>query len=211
MFARKLAGAIAVCAMLAAGSVSYAVGFDATWQITTDVANSAAVPAGAEITVTVTCTAQNYVGDPGDDITRINVSWLASTPALLDELAAGTWVWDSDLGGLGTFENDFDMSDHVVYRQNAAVGISPAASYGIGTLTFNAPMEDGTYTIDISHLNDATDSTLFGDGTTRRWKGNGLALTDGGQFEFTVVPEPTTMVLLGAGLAVTLIRRRRTR
>jgi len=211
MFARKLAGAIAVCAMLAVGSVSYAVGFDATWEMTTDVANSAAVPAGTEITVTITCTAQNYVGDPGDEITRLNVSWLDSTPSLLDELAAGTWVWHGDLAGLGTFEDDDDMSDHVVYRLNAPTGISPAASYGIGTLTFNAPMGDGTYTIDIGHIHEATDTTLFGDGDTRRWKGSGLALTGDGQYEFTVVPEPTTMVLLGAGLAVTFIRRRRTR
>ena len=209
MFARKLAGAIAVCAMLTVGSVSYA-DFDATWQMTTDVVNPALVAAGDEIVVTIACTAQEYVGEPGDEITRVNVSWLDSTAELLDELAAGTWEWDSDLDGIGAFANDTDMSDHVVYKQNSSNGITPAAPYGIGTLTFNAPMEAGTYTIDIGHVHQATNTTLFGDGDTRRWKGSGLTLTDDGQFTFTV-PEPTTMVLLGAGLAVTLIRRRRTR
>ena len=207
MFARRLA---VLVALLVAAPAAYA-DFTAEWQMTTDLADPLDVPQGAEIIVTITCVAQEYEAlDPGDDITLIRVSWLDSSADLMDELQAGTWAWSGDLAGLGTFANDDDMADGIVYAQNSANGISPAAEYGVGTLTFNAPMEEGTYTIDIRHFDaqQFDESTGVGDGTAARIA-EGYGLTLPGGVDFTVTPEPATLALVGIGLVATLIRRKK--
>ena len=101
------------------------------------------------------------------------------------------------------------MSDQVVGQQAAGAGVT-VSSFDLGILSFNAPATPGTYTVNLTGGSISTtptpDNTLLVDGLSALYESNGLTL---GDFEFTVVPEPTTMAVLGCGGLLALLRRKR--
>jgi len=206
MFVRKLA---AVLMVLVAASAAQAA-FSANWVLSTDLADPALVPPGTFVTATLTMDAYTPAV-AGDDIARIQVSWVDSTA----DVTGGTWTWDAALAGLSGFV-DSDMADLIVNRQNAGTGIVVAAPLTIGTLTFTAPMAEGDYTLDLTHLGDLLDTSLMYDGSTYLAPTQGLTISDNGDmdagddgaYDFHVMPEPATLALLGLGGLATLLRRR---
>jgi len=160
------------------------------------------IPAGALVTITTSCAWTNVATNPGDNITRIQLNWSNSSSAL-NLATSGTWTWNANTDGIAAL-SDIDLSDGKVNRQGA--GIAPASPFDIGTLTFNAPMVDGTYEVNLTggSLGGGTASVLA-DGTVYLYDGNNLTLDT---FQFAV-PEPATLTLLVAGGLAVLFRRRR--
>ena len=217
MFARKLAGAIAVCAMLAAGSVGYA-GFSTTLVMESNLPGNLATPGQAvEVYVYLTAWSLNAAG-PGNDVTGIQLGWTGSDAAL--NLNTAAWAFDAGLF-IAANNVDDDMSDSpltVLFQTDMDGAVPGAVPILVGTLSFNAPVADGDYVLDLSVGTDLDDSTWLVDADTTGdpeyvidqglWgNGNALKLSP-----LTItVPEPATIALLAAGGVLTLVRRRRTR
>ena len=211
MFVRKLA---AVLMVLVAASAAQAA-FSSSWVLSTDLADPALVAPGTFVTATVTIDSQTYAAtDPGDDISRIQISWVDSTA----DVTGGTWTW-ADLGIGGSLGDDSDMGDGIVNLQSAggSVVLTAPPAVVIGTLTFTAPMVEGDYKLDIRYINTALDSTMMADADLAIAPGgNGITISDDndmdagddGAYDFHVMPEPATLALLGLGGLATLLRRR---
>jgi len=203
--------------MLAAGSVGYA-DFSATLVMESNLPGNLATP-GQAVEVYVYLTAWSLdASDPGNDMTGIQLGWTGSDAALT--LDTATWAFDAGLFIAASFvDNDMSGSPlKVVYRTHMAGAVPGAVPLLVGTLSFNVPMADGDYVLDLSGGADLGDSTWLVDAHTGGdpeyiidqglW-GNGNALT---LSPLTItVPEPATIALLAAGGVLTLVRRRRTR
>ena len=136
-------------------------------------------------------------------LNNVQLNWSGSDSELnLDTTA--TWIWDADTNVINGLGDDADVSDFAVSRIDT--DYITAASFDIGTLTFNAPSDVGTYNVSLDGYSSyGVDNTWFNEGTTWIIEGLGLTLDS---FTFTVVPEPTAAILLGIG-GLALLRRRR--
>ena len=173
----------------------------------TDLGDLNNVAKNAPITLDVAASV-NYLGThPGDDINWIQLRFVDST---LD-LTGATWAWDADTSALATAVES-SMADEIVSRSGAGTLIQ-LGTFDIGILSFNAPTTLGTYTVkltggDLDAAGGPT-NTLLADGVTEPgalYENNDLEL---GEFTFTVIPEPTTMAVLGCGGLLALLRRKR--
>ncbi len=96
--------------------------------------------------------------------------------------------------------------------------MSAGVPYHAGSLYIRLPNEPGTYTLDAANylaidVNYGA-SIYFDFANTQIWStvSDGNVEITGGQFDFTVIPEPTTLILLTfGGLAVPSFRFRRNR
>jgi hypothetical protein len=182
---------LAVVTLAAASSASAA--FTADLNLTGNLADPAHVQKGDPVTITVGCSWTANASNPGDNITRIQLNWSNSDSAL-SLPTAGTWAWNTATDGINSI-GDSDLSDGKVNRQG--LGITPPASFTIGTLSFNAPLTEGTYALNLTggSLGGGT-ASVVADGTTYLYAGNDLTM---GTYSFTVVPEPATLALLAFG------------
>jgi hypothetical protein len=169
---------------------------------------------GTSVAVAVLCQQTYGTASDENDISRIQLNWMDSS-ASLNLATSSTWTWDDSTGhpsvyGLGATVNDSTMSDLIVNRQNAGVGIAPTSPFSIGTLAFAAPAAEGAYTVRLtggSDDNETSTAVLDGDNAVTLAIG-GLTV---GSYSFTVVPEPSTGILLFSAAAGTWLFRRRTR
>jgi len=202
MSARTLA---ILTAVLVAAPAAYAdFSADLVLSTTTPIVNP-----GDEVVVTVSLANLTLnPSSPGDDISRISLNFSDSD----QDLSGGTWVWDTYITNTLGLNVDDDTMEYV-QASITGMGVTPGQTdFDLGTLTFNAPAAEGTYTIDMGAGSQPGDVTVVADGDTYMMdqdiyaSGHPLTL---GTLDITVLPEPATLALLGMGGAALLLRRRR--
>lgn len=195
----------------------------------------AEVTGGTLMEIVVSDILQNYNGS-GDgskmgSITLVFVDSASLTDVAMDWDALTTglpvgeepWVWGGVL--TPTLISDTDMSDGIVSWATDSLTLAPAATFEVGRLKFYAPAyqdtgnpNDNIYRLSLAGMTGGGDATYMSDASGRMYAvdpayadpSNGLYGTLVlGTYTFTVVPEPATLLLLGAGGALALIRRKR--
>jgi len=211
----RFLGVAAVVLML--GQAAYA-------DFTADITMSGSPPdpsdvgPGTAIVLTLIDTQTFNVGGPpapfpwpdGSYINWIQMNFEDSSTGVHAALEAGTWAWGAAINaGLPT-GNDL-MDDLMVDRAAVGSGIKPASPITIGTLTFDAPAALGTYTISLTggDWNVSSDTFILSGMTYLELPEQGGTGMTAETYTFTVTPEPATMLLLGAGAVVAIIRRKR--
>ncbi|MBE3097465.1 MAG: hypothetical protein IMZ44_10100, partial [Planctomycetes bacterium] len=141
------AGAVLVFGQAARGE------FSAVLTLTGDAANPSSVFPGTPITVTVWDT-QGYNTYPTDgwQISFVQLRWADSSGGLnLMAPLGSTWTWGDAILVTEDLEvDDSNMSDGIVTRVYIGDGVSPGASFSMGTLAFTAPAATGTYTLTLT-------------------------------------------------------------
>lgn len=144
--------------------------------------------------------------------------------ATLTDLEPGDgvpWAWSAALeAGKWAAGSNSDPSDGEVTWVTSSTGLVIHSNDTIGTLRMYAPayimggtVADNTYTLDLSFSDPSLGPTLMADGSlgiqaTDDGEGGTLPNLTLGTYTFTVTPEPATLLLLGAGGALALIRRK---
>jgi len=158
------------------------------------------VPPGALLTINVTGTQGGNTGG----LSTIQLNWSNSTPG--QNLVSATLLWSMDADSINPFlVDENDMLDGIVTRKGTGAGIGQA-SFDIGTLSFNAPMIQGTYTLSLDGGTiggGSPTATYLADGTNFLVPGTNLALDS---FAYQT-PEPATLLLLAVGGLVVLRHR----
>lgn len=202
----RFLGVAAVVLML--GQAAYA-DFTANITMLGDPPDPNDVAPGTAIVLTV-IDAQQYNGSgDGSYINWIQLNFEDSSTGVQADLEAGAWAWGASISaGLPT-GNDL-MDDLIVDRQKAGGWIAPASPIPVGTLTFDAPVALGTYTIALTggSTSDTTHTFISSGFLDLDVQPGGSGMTVG-TYTFTVTPEPATMLLLGAGAVVAILRRKR--
>ena len=141
----RFLGVAAVILML--GQAAYA-DFTADITMSGDPPDPSDVAPGTAIVLTIIDTqAYNGSGD-GSYFNRIQLNFEDSSTGVQAALEAGTWAWGTAIDtGLTTVIDDSLVGDLIVNRSKVGGGITPASAITVGTLTFNAPMALGTYTL----------------------------------------------------------------
>ena len=205
-----------VSVVLVCGQASFGLSGDIS--LTSNVPDPDNVSPGSSITVSVAGTQS----DAATGLNEIKLNWSSSSSEWnLD--SAGTWVWHGDTDAFDAAEENFvtdddNLSDFIVDR--LGYGYLTAASFNIGTLTFNAPSPPTptTYYLDLTgYSTNGVDNTWFNEGSTFIIYGLDLTFSAGSDLNFdgssvyslTVLPEPTCVVLLAAGGLGALLRRRK--
>ena len=159
------------------------------------------VPPGALLTITVTGNQNENTGG----LSTIQLNWSNSTPG--QDLANAPWSWSGDADSINPFlVDDDDLLDSIVTRKGTGAGIE-GASFAIGTLSFNAPMVEDIYTLDLNGgtlQGGSPTATYLADGVNFLLPGTNLDLDS---FVY-VTPEPGSMLLFAVG-GLALLRHRR--
>jgi len=204
---------VAAAVVLLAGQACFA-GFTGDLTMTAGLTDLNNVPGGSTLTFTV-MDAQSYnsAGD-GSSITLFQLNFDASSAGIKAALQSGTWTWDPALASLNSTV-DSSLSDLIVATVGAS-GVKPGSPFALGTLSFTAPSTPGTYTLrltggDGGATPDPTNTWIGSTGTawidsTASTNGTGGLVLENKQF--TVLPEPATLALLGLGGLAALLRRR---
>jgi len=167
----------------------------------TDLGDLNNVAQGAGITLDVAATVTYLGSNPGDDINGINLNFSDST----QDLSGASWAWDSDTDGITGLTNESGMADEIVTRAGDDTPIT-ATAFDLGILTFNAPSTNGTYTVYLTGGTGSDVTYMADEDEFLGVAGGNLTLET---FTFTVIPEPTTMAVLGCGGLLALLRRKR--
>ncbi len=219
MFARKIAGFVVLAAVLLVGSAAYAdfssdlYWGDAAGNRLGGLTDTIVVPE-TQATVDLVLWDNQVYGGPGADyIQWVHLNFAHSDIATLNPIAH--WTWDAALlgqlnvdGGLGT-GTDIGKQD-----TDGLVLWMPASPVRIGSLAIPTPAyvnggdNDHLLSLKTRAGDDPNAVTwVYADLATVAAEvlGN-LALQD---LTVRITPEPATLVLLGLGAAMTLIRRKR--
>ena len=171
---------------------------------------------GTPVEIAIACRQQYNASNPGDDVTRIQLSWINSSPGL-NLNAESLWAWDPATDAARAFADDADMSDRIVNRQGIANGVGITdSSFDVGVLSFDAPAYveggDNSYVLNLTGGAEVDAScSVVADGDAIYLTPHSLGGMNVGDFAFTVaaVPEPVVSAILCLGALALPARKRK--